>query len=47
MNFMMGEPSFCFFACDELSAKEVHFSVTPINCFGARGMPLVSEWVSM
>ena len=41
------EPSFCFFACDELSAKEVHFSVTPINCFGARGMPLVSEWVSM
>ena len=41
------EPSFCFFACDELAAKEVRFSVTPVNCFGARGVPLVSEWVSL
>ena len=41
------EPSFCFFACDELAAKEVRFSVTPVNCFGARGVLLVSEWVSL
>ena len=40
-------PSFCFFACDELAAEEVRFSVTPVNCFGARGAPLVSEWVSL
>ena len=38
-------PSFCVFALDELSAEEVRFTVTPINCFGARGIPLVSKWV--
>ena len=37
--------SFCVFACDELAAEEVRFTVTPINCFGARGDPLVSDWV--
>ena len=38
--------SFCLFACDELPPGEVRFTVTPFNCFGARGVPLVSGWTS-
>ena len=38
--------SFCLFARDEIGSGEVRFSVTPVNCFGARGVPLVSEWVA-
>ncbi len=38
--------SFCVFACDEI-AGDVRFAVTPINCFGARGKPLVSEWIKV
>ena len=34
----------CRFAIDELGAGDVRFTVTPINCFGARGKPIVSEW---
>ena len=38
-------PSFCLFARDEFNG-EVRFTVTPFNCFGARGTPLVSDWVA-
>jgi len=38
-------PSFCLFARDEFKG-EVRFTVTPFNCFGARGTPLVSDWVA-
>ena len=38
--------SFCLFARDELAAGEVRFTVTPVNCFGARGVPLVSDWIA-
>jgi hypothetical protein len=34
----------CRFAIDELGAGDVRFTVTPINCFGARGKPIVAEW---
>ena len=34
----------CRFAIDELGAGDVRFTVTPINCFGARGKPLTAEW---
>ena len=34
----------CRFAIDELGAGDVRFTVTPINCFGTRGKPIVSEW---
>ena len=34
----------CYFFKDELGAGNVRFTVTPINCFGARGKPLVAEW---
>ena len=37
--------SFCLFSCGELGDGEVRFTVTPFNCFGGRGVPLVSEWV--
>ena len=37
-------PLSCVFALDELPAGEVRFAVTPINCWGRRGKPLVSEW---
>jgi len=40
-------PSFCLFARDELAAGEVRFSVTPIGSFGARGVPLVSDWMAL
>ena len=33
----------CFFAKDELGTGDVRFMVTPMNCFGARGKPLVGE----
>ncbi len=33
-------PSFCVFGVDELGAGDVRFTVTPINCFGARGKPI-------
>ena len=36
--------SFCVFARDEI-VGDVRFAVTPVNCFGARGTPLVSEWI--
>ena len=36
--------SFCVFAKDELGSGQVRFAVTPVNCFGARGKPLVSDW---
>ena len=39
-----GATPFRRFALDELGAGEVRFAVTPINCFGARGKPLVSAW---
>ena len=39
--------SFCVFAKDELGPGEVRFSVTPINCFGARGASLASEWMNV
>ena len=32
----------CYFFKDELGAGDVRFTVTPINCFGARGKPLVA-----
>ena len=38
--------SFCLFARDEFAAGDVRFTVTPFNCFGARGTPLVSNWVA-
>ena len=34
----------CRFALDELGAGAVRFTVTPINCFGARGKPLTADW---
>lgn len=34
----------CFFAKDELGPGDVRFTVTPMNCFGARGKPLVGEY---
>ncbi len=34
----------CFFAKDELGSGNVRFIVTPMNCFGARGKPLVAEY---
>ena len=36
--------SFCVFGRDEI-AGDVRFTVTPVNCFGARGTPLVSDWI--
>ena len=38
------DPSFCVFACDDFADGEVRFTVTPINCFSARGVPLVAEF---
>lgn len=38
-------PSSCPFALDELPKGDVRFTVTPLNCYGGRGKPLVSEWV--
>ena len=34
----------CYFFKDELGTGKVRFTVTPINCFGARGKPIVAEW---
>ena len=34
----------CFFAKDELGPGDVRFTVTPMNCFGARGKPLTGEY---
>lgn len=34
----------CYFRKDELGAGDVRFTVTPINCFGARGKPLSGEY---
>ena len=33
----------CFFRKDELGAGGVCFTVTPMNCFGARGKPISVE----
>ena len=30
----------CYFQRDELGTGDIRFTVTPINCFGARGKPL-------
>ena len=43
------QPVVCAFNRKDLPAKaskrqKVRFVVTPINCFGARGKPLVTEW---
>ena len=32
----------CYFRKDELGAGDVTFTVTPMNCFGARGKPLIT-----
>ncbi len=34
----------CVFALDELGKGDVRFTVTPLNCFGARGRPLVAVY---
>ena len=39
--------SFCVFAKDELGRGKVRFSATPVNCFGSRGKPLVSDWMAV
>ena len=44
MHAKASAPLSCVFALDELPAGEVRFAVTPINCWGRRGKPLVSEW---
>ena len=36
--------SFCRFACDALPKGRVRFSVTPMNCFHARGKTLTTDW---
>ena len=40
-------PPHCRFALDELGAGEVRFTATPVNCFGARGNPISSEWLKV
>ena len=40
-------PPHCRFALDELGAGEVRFTATPVNCFGARGKPISSEWLKV
>ena len=37
--------AFCNFLLSELPKGEVRFVVTPMNCFHARGTPLVSAWM--
>ena len=40
--------SWCGFTVDELpKGEQVRFSVTPMNCFHARGATLVSDWISV
>ena len=34
----------CYFRKDELGSGDVRFTVTPMNCFGARGKPLTAEF---
>ena len=41
---MVTRPTGCVFAVDELAAGEVRFTVTPLNCYGSRGKPLVTGW---
>ena len=36
----------CYFRIDELGKGRVRFTVTPINCFGTRGRPIVHEMES-
>ena len=38
-QFLIGEAAFA-----SLGAGDVRFTVTPINCFGARGKPLSGEY---
>ena len=33
----------CYFRREELGSGDVRFTVTPMNCFGARGKPLTAE----
>ena len=37
------QPTVCVFACAELPAPDAPLSVFPVNCYGRRGKPLVSE----
>ena len=34
----------CYFRREELGTGDIRFTVTPINCFGARGKPLQSTY---
>ena len=34
----------CYFRKDELGSGDVCFTVTPMNCFGARGKPLTATF---
>ena len=34
----------CYFRREELGTGDIRFTVTPINCFGARGKPLQTEY---
>ena len=34
----------CYFRIADLGKGEVRFTVTPINCFGARGRPLTATF---
>ena len=37
--------NFCVFAADALPQGRIRFMVTPRNCFGKEGRPLVTDWV--
>ena len=37
-------PTTCYFRREDLGKGDVRFTVTPINCFGARGRPLVATF---
>ena len=37
--------NFCVFAADALPQGKIRFTVTPRNCFGKEGRPLVTDWV--
>ena len=34
----------CYFRKEELGAGDVTFTVTPLNCFGARGNPIATTF---
>ena len=37
-------PTTCYFRCGDFGKGDVRFTVTPLNCFGARGRPLVKTF---